>query len=135
MGAMVVDELVAAIDRVCEADPSALSDGETLEALFVQHSRLQAAIARAAAAFDRSAAWRADGSRSAAGWLATRTGLPRRDVAHTVRLGRELVDMPAVEKSWLAGRISQVHVSLLNRARTPVTEDSFGRDEAMLVDD
>jgi hypothetical protein len=42
--------------------------------------------------------------------------------------------MPAVEAAWLAGDISEAHVSLLASARTPETATCFDRDEALLVE-
>ena len=129
----VVGGLTAAIDAVCDADVSVLADGESLVAMQRQIDRLQAAAARAAARFDASRGWEADGVRSAASWLSTRCRLPLPTMKRRVLLGRAVRSMPGVEAAWLAGEISEAHVSLLAGARTPATAEAFARDEADLV--
>ena len=133
-GAVVlVATLTAAVDEMCGADPSVLADGETLVALQREIDRLQAVAARAAARFDASHDWEADGARSAAAWLATRCRLPLPTVRRRVWLGRALRSMPVVEGAWLAGEVSDAHVASLASARTSATTEAFERDEAGLV--
>jgi hypothetical protein len=126
-------DLAGVVDAVCNADPTALADGEAIVALHRQLDRLEAATTRASAAFDAERRWDADGARSAAAWMAVRCNHPVRSARQRVRLGRELRHMAAVEKAWLAGDIGVAHVASLARARTPVTEACFARDEEQLV--
>src|SRR5438105_12710574 len=126
----ITGELAAVVDRIREADPALLADGERIVALHRQLDRLEAAATRATAAFDAGGAWKADGARSAAAWIGTRCNLPMPTARCRVRLGRELRHMPAVEEAWLAGDIGEAHVGLLARARTPATAaECFARDE------
>jgi hypothetical protein len=53
--------LEAAIDDLCDADPSLLADGETLRFLRRQLERLEAVTTRATAAFDAGRSCEADG--------------------------------------------------------------------------
>src|SRR5437764_7283355 len=117
MGSVVIEQLTSAVDAVCGTDAAALGDGETLLQLLRQRNRLDAAITRAAASFDASGEWQCSGARSAAGWLAIRARLPRRDTHRLIAQGRPLRDMPATEEAWLAGDISEAHVGVLGRAR------------------
>ena len=130
---VLTDQLQAAVDEICAADPSALADGETVVGLQRQLSRLEAAATQAAAAFDASRAWEADGARSAAGWIAVACHLPKATARRRVQLGRELRHMPIAEQAWLAGDIDGAHVALLARSRTDATAEQFGRHEEILV--
>ena len=131
-GPELTGQLVALIDSLCEADPAALADGETLELLYAQLERLSAVTTRATARFDAGGEWSADGARSAAAWISTRCRLPKANVQRRVRLGRELRHMPATESAWLEGAISDAHVALLATARDSSAE-AFERDEEMLI--
>ena len=126
-------DLAGVVDAVCAADPTALADGEAIVALHRQLDRLEAATTRASAAFDAGRSWDDDGARSAASWIAVRCNQPVRSARQRVRLGRELRHMAAVEEAWLAGDIGVAHVASLARARSPVTEACFARDEEQLV--
>ncbi len=128
-------EVAAAIDTLSKVDPVVLGDGETVLALHRQRERLDAITTRATAAFDASGEWQAAGARSAAAWLTAFSHLPSGTCRREVSLGRALRHMDRVEEAWLAGDIGQAHVALLARARTPVTENDFDRDEKSLVDD
>ena len=125
--------LAGAIDALIDTDPTALADGETLQALQREMDRLHAAVTRVTAAFDASGAWEPDGARSTAAWLANTTTLPAPTARRRVRLGRQLRHMASVEAAWLAGDIGEAQVGLLVRARTPATAEAFARDEQMLV--
>ncbi|MDQ6798137.1 MAG: HNH endonuclease [Actinomycetota bacterium] len=135
--AVVLDathDLTTAVDAVCALDPAHLADTETIQALHRQFERLNAATARATAAFDAGGAWQADGSRTAAAWLAYRCNQPVASSRRRVQLGRALRHMPAVERAWLAGDVSEAHVGLFASVRTPGTETCFERDEVLLVE-
>lgn len=133
VGANVISDLTWAIDAVCEADPAALADGETVQALHRQLDRLDAAATRATAAFDAGGAWEADGARSSATWVAARCRVPMAAARRRAHLGRQLRHMPGVERAWLAGDIGAAHVALFAAARTPSASGNFDRDEAVLV--
>ena len=130
-----VEKLAAVLDRVCEKDPAALSDGDTIEALHHQLARLEAATARAAAAFDVARGWEADGARSAAAWISTRCRRPLGEARRRVAAGRRLRDMPQVDAAWTAGDISASHVDVLGRAWTPASAQLFARDEQLLCEE
>ena len=134
VGIDVLNDLSAAVDVVCGADPALFADGESIVALHRQLDRLEAAVTRAAAAFDAGGAWETDGARSSAAWLAARCHLPVQTARRRVGLGRELRHMPVVEKAWLDGEIGGAQVAVLGHARTATTSACFDRDEATLVD-
>src|SRR2546421_2606161 len=129
----ITGELAGAVDRICDADPALLADGENIVALHRQLDRLEAATTRATAAFDAGGAWEADGAPSAAAWISIGGHLPMPTARRRMRLGRELRHMPAAEEAWLAGEIGEAHLGLLARARTPATAECFARDEEVLV--
>ena len=130
----VLEELSNAIDAVCAEEPARLADGDAIVALHRQLARLEATTARAAATFEAGGSWEADGARSAAAWLTTRTHLPLATTRRRLRLGRAPRCMPVTEAAWLAGDIDASHVHALEAARTPASEASFTRDEQLLVE-
>ena len=125
--------LTAALDALCAEDPSRLADGESIKAVHRQLARLDAAATRMSAAFDASRSWEDDNARSAASWIALSTHIPKAAAQRRVRLGRALRQMDLVEKAWLSGDIGEAQVGLLARARTPKREETFTRDEELLV--
>jgi hypothetical protein len=127
-------DLESAIDGLCAVDPAALADGKAVQALHRQLARLEAVTSRAVAAFDASRSWETEGARSAAMWLSVRCGLPVPTCRRRVRLGRVVREMPVVEAAWLAGAITGAHVEGLAGVRTPVTAETFARDEGVLVE-
>jgi len=133
VSAGVVDELVAAVDRLVEVDPAVLADSETVVDLHRQLERMLAVNTRATAAFDASGAWQPDGARTAAAWLATRCRLPMTTAQRRVRLGRALRHLPLTEKAWLGGDIGEAQVGVLARARTEGTTEALAADEELLV--
>jgi len=114
-------------------DPSVLADGESIVALHRGLARLEAVTTRASAAFEAGGEWQADGARSAAGWLAVRTHVPKAAAQRRLRLGRALRHLPHAEAAWLAGAIGAAQVGALAGARTPATEAALERDEELLV--
>jgi hypothetical protein len=101
---MVLDDLEAAVDRLCGAEVATVADGEAIERLHRCLARLEAATTRATAAFDAGGEWASDGARTAAAWVAVRCQLPSSSAQRRVRLGRALHHLPATEAAWLAGR-------------------------------
>ena len=129
----VLSDLEAALDGLCAADPAALADSTTIEALHRQVARLEAATTRAVAAFDAGREWEAVGARSATAWRTVRTRLARPTCRRRAQLGRALRALPLAEAAWLAGDVSAAQVSVLAAARTPATAEAFTRDESLLV--
>src|SRR4051794_41346950 len=111
--------LTEAVDALVAADPSLMADRESITALYRQLSRVEAATTRASAAFDAGRDWEADRARSAAGWLAATTHVPKALAQRRVRLRRDLRVMDVVQQAWLAGGIAQPQGKLLCRARPP----------------
>ena len=132
VGTGALDELSATVDRLAEADPATLGDGEAVVALHRELERLAAVTTRAVAAFDAGGAWE-DDARSAASWLTHRCRMPAGSARARVRLGRALRHLPVAEAAWLAGEVGEAQVALLARARTADTEEPMARDEELLV--
>lgn len=126
--------VAAAMDEIVAAGPAALSDGESVVALVRQLHRLEAMVASATAAFDRSGAWAADGARTAAAWLAWRCRLPRGELSRSIRLGRAVDALPLAGRAWLDGEVGGRHVQALAALHRDRTADPLARDEGMLVD-
>jgi len=133
VSAGVVDEFVAAVDKLVEVDPAVLADSEAVVGLHRQLERMLAVTTRATATFDASGAWQPDGARTAAAWLATKCRLPMTTAQRRVRLGRTLRHLPLTDRAWLAGDIGEAQVGVLARARTEGTAEALARDEELLV--
>ncbi len=103
VGTAVVNKLAADLDELIAVDPCVFADGEALVDLHRQLERMLAVTTRATAAFDASGAWKPDGARSAATWLAFRCRLPVPSAQRRVRLGRDLRHLAATEAAWLCG--------------------------------
>ena len=132
---MLLEQLVADIDRICEADPAAFADMESIKVLRRQLARLDAAATRSTASFDASGDWKESGARSLSSWLADACNLPKSETQRQISNGRALGHMPLVEEAWLAGDISAAHVGVLAGACSEKRRETFERDEKMLLDD
>src|SRR5437870_7576357 len=110
---MLLEQLVAEVDSICEADPAAFADMESIKVLRRQLARLDAAATRATAAFDASGEWKESGARSLSSWLAGACNLPITDTRRQISYGRALRHMPLVEEAWVGGDISAAHVGVL----------------------
>jgi hypothetical protein len=132
VGTGVVEELTAAVDRLVDADPAMLGDGEAVVALHRELERLAAVTTRAVASFDAGGEWDHD-ARSAASWLTHRCRMPAATARARVRRGRALRHLPVAEVAWLAAEVGEAQVGLLAAARTPLTEAAMARDEELLV--
>src|SRR2546429_8606031 len=95
--------LKTAIAAVSAADPARFSDRQSITDLYRQLSRLEAATTRATGAFDAHRDWEEDRARTAAGWLAATTHVPKALAQRRVWLGRQLRVMDVGEKAWVAG--------------------------------
>ena len=132
---MLLEELVADVDSICDADPAAFADMESIKILRRQLARLDAAATRSTAAFDASGEWRESGARSLSSWLAGACNLPITETRRQISNGRALRYMPLAEEAWLAGDISTSHVGVLAGACSEARRETFARDEKILVDD
>jgi hypothetical protein len=132
--------LEQAADVLGELDPASLSDdelGQTLVDWQRIESRLAASKARLTASFDLRGAYRADGAKSAAAWLARKTnGSPAAARAQT-RLARRLRLMPLTAAALAAGQISERHAEILaglaGSNRKPIA-DAFPHAEGHLLE-
>jgi len=125
--------LTGVVDALCATDPERLADRDAIKGLYRQLARLEAVVTRASASFDARRDWEADRARSAAGWIATSTHVPKAMAHRRVRLGRQLRLMDLVEKAWLDGDMGEAQVNLLARAHSPRRAETFTRDEEVLV--
>jgi hypothetical protein len=121
------------INELEDADPTTLSDAESIVALQTLHSRFEALATKAVANFDASGDWSLDGAHGAGPWLATKCHMPRAQARRLVRRGRILRQLPVCADAWGRGEISADHVDAIIRVRRPSTEASLERDEALLV--
>lgn len=111
-------ELDRAIDAVAvgSAEPGRLADDELGTALVDLHrfrARLGMIEARLTAAFDQRKAYRSDGSRSAAAWLARRCNTWGRATHDQTRRARRLRHMPITATAFGDGEVDQHHVDRL----------------------
>ena len=124
-----------ALVALLDADLAELSDGEVtagLVGLIDLAGRLDATMARLAAAFDTRLLHAFDGARNAAGWLAARTEVSRGRGWGLVHNGRDLRHCPHVDAAAADGRLGSAKVQALLEVRREV-EARFGVDEEMLV--
>ncbi len=131
---MELESLPDLLTRLADRDPSVVPEGSQCETLEQLHSRLEALMAVTYAAFESSPEWGADGSRSAAMWLATNSRAPRQQVRSLIALGRAVRSMPQTEAAWRAGEITTAAVHVLVPLYQGPTRQAFERDEQLLVD-
>ena len=132
--AEALERLDAALDDLGD-DPTGdlLGTAETVQHLLTSMSRLQAVIGRSAERFRHTGIWVEDGAKTPAAWLATKTRLPKKVCARTVRLGRMAIAGPTA-KAWLAGQIGESHVAAIASIRNLRTEKAFRHDEREIVE-
>ena len=126
-------DLANALDALVASGPEAHADGTSIEELQRLLSRFEAFVTEATSVFDAGQDWAADGAKSAAAWIATRTRLPRRVAKNRVRLGRSLRHLPECAQAWRDGAIGTDQAQAIARARRHRTEGAMARDESMLV--
>jgi hypothetical protein len=112
--------------------------GADLTAAVMRFQELRGALdvaeARVLARWDTLGEWRPSGAKTAAAWLAWQQHIPIGAARQRLRHGRELRDLPSVEKAWAAGEIDRSHVTTMLGKRTARTEQAFERDHEMLLD-
>ena len=131
-----VEALHEALEAVAAVDLKTLTDGELdteLVALVRAKHRLDAELARRAARWDTSGAWRSDGSRAPWARLSRTTSLSPGAAKQMLRHGRGLASMPATARALAGGDIGADHVDLLAGAAAGGRGELFARDETMLV--
>jgi hypothetical protein len=140
MGAVEgVEVLEQAADVLADLDPAALSDEELGEALVRWHraeARLAVSRARVTSAFDLRGGWRADGSKTAAAWLARRCKASIAAMRAGCLLARRLRHMPATRDALAAGEITERHAkTLADLSASPrkAVSCGFGDAEEQLV--
>ena len=98
---------------VRELHPRGLSRDEAAELIqvFAEGERLCAAGRTIAArVVERSGAWRADGHRSAAHWVADRTGMAVGQAVGVLETARRLEDLPATRQAFQSGELTETRV-------------------------
>jgi hypothetical protein len=132
----LVADLRNAVDDLQGVDAATLTDDELsglVVALHTESSRLEAARVSVTGAWDARRVWDNDGAKSGGAWLAHRTHRPRSAAHGEVHLARRLRSMPATATALAEGAISADHARRLARANRPGLEDTFARDEGLLV--
>ena len=131
--------LTTAVNDLAAIEPIGLSN-ESLERLIVEirheASRLLAVEAKVTSTFDLRAAWRHDGSRSMAAWLARRCHTSARASRAQVRRAKRLRGMPVTGAALAAGEIDDTHVAILCKlagSARKVIADAFRDAEESLV--
>lgn len=129
-----LDELSAAIDRLVARGPARLGDAETVVELHRQHARLDAVLAGVTAEFAATEAWALDGARTPTMWLAVRCRIPKAVAKRRIRLGSRIRKLEAWARAWLAGDVTESHVSVIDSIANRRTDDALARDEETLLE-
>ena len=79
MRPMELEAFADALDALVAAGAATYGDGASIEELCRLHSRLEAFVTEATAAFEASEEWAADGAKTASAWIATKCRVPRAD--------------------------------------------------------
>jgi len=139
-GDLVGPALVAArgaLAALARLDLDALPSDE-LTKVVLESQRLRAQLdaveARVLVRWEADGAWRVDGARSAAAWLAWRQRLPLPETRRRLRHARAALALPAVASAWADGEIDRAHVATLLSVRTPRTERAFACGHEALLD-
>jgi hypothetical protein len=75
--------------------------------------------------FEFSAEWYADGSRTAAHWIATKLDVTVATAREWIRVGRDLRELPVIDSAFADERISYSKVRALTRLATAANEDEL----------
>lgn len=133
----VLEAARAAIDEVASLDLDVVALrgelGDCVLSLQQLRSGLEAAEARVLARWDTSRAWRAEGARTAAAWLAWKQRIPVAVARQRLRHARAVRDLPMVEDAWAGGEIDRSHLTTLLGVRTERTKEAFERDHEVLL--
>jgi len=111
-----IESLEQAADVLAELDPASLSDeelGDVLVRWERAEARLAASRTKVTSAFDLCGSWRADGSKTAAAWLARKCRASIAGMRARCLLARRLRHMPATRDALAAGAITERHAKTL----------------------
>lgn len=128
-----------AVEAVADIDGHGLGDGALGDLLVELHRAravLDAGVARLTAVFDVRKAWAADGSKSAAAWLAHRCHTSLAATRRQVRVARRLRMMPLTAAALRGAQIDDRHVDVLVRlagSPRPEVAAAFATSEELLV--
>ena len=127
-------------EKLLAVDPFTLT-GEQLGDALVEWARIEAKLAagkaRWLAAFEAQRSYADDGSKTAAAWLARRTGGSLASWRALARLARRLRHMPATLAALAAGEITERHAQLLGElaeSDRPIVAAAFPGAEQELVE-
>ncbi len=135
LGSVTIDALLAG----CESEALAALDDVSLAGLAAEivalWPRLDAARLRLIAAVDQREAFKVDGARDAASWLAWKAGERRTTARRDVDLAAALATMPAVDAGLADGSLSKAKAAELSRVadadhRGPGCVGEHGQDGA-----
>jgi Domain of unknown function (DUF222)/HNH endonuclease len=116
-----------------EADPSALSEGDSVVECHELLSCLEAVVTRSVASFDSSGEYAQVGAKTAASWITKSCRTQRSEASRRVKIGRSLRHLPLTEAAFAKGWVSYAHVRVIARLKRPSTEADLARDEEMIV--
>lgn len=128
---------VAAVSALQGLDLEQLTPEELNEAVAAfqgLRARVDAAEARLVARWDAEKAWRLDGAKTPAAWIAWRNRLPVEEARRRVRHARSLRDLPELAEAWAAGEIDRSHVTTILGARNERTAERFATDHKVLLE-
>jgi hypothetical protein len=129
-GATTIDELLSA----CDADALEGLDHQSLtdlgRSVLELWPRLDGARLRLIAALDANQAYRLDGARDMASWLAAKAGERRGTARRDVELAEKVAAMPAVSKRLADGSVSKAKAAELARASSASPADQEALAEA-----
>jgi len=95
--------------------------------------RLDAEMARVAAAWQRRRAWEADGALSPVAWLTHRAPLAARDASALVKTAKVINAAPQLAEALQAGDTTAGHVAALAKVMSPRRQALLADHEAVLA--
>jgi hypothetical protein len=95
--------------------------------------RLEAARAELLRRFEKSGAWRADGTLSVTAWLRWKCKLSGGAAAERVGVARQLEKLPQTEQAFNRGEVGYQHVALIARTAENVGTATVRKAEAQLL--
>jgi len=117
-------------------DPAQLADGE-LVVYVVEYRRtadaVEACWVRLVGELDRRGLWRADGARTAAGWLRGETRVSRQAASSAVMVARVLADLPETADVFREGRVGMGHMRAIVSAIGPDRGEQVRQADAILA--
>lgn len=121
-----LDELVTSIRSLVggvEIESLAAHQAAHVVERYAEAERLLAALrVLATASLEDKALWRREGFRSAAAWMASKTGTAVTSAAATMEMAGLLADLPVLAEAFLAGRLSEAQAREIARAAAEVPD-------------